>query len=285
MPSVSLFLRRAGALVRLLRPLNFGMFTLGVLLGGWMAGGTAAFEAEARWHLLTAAVSAALIGGAANSLNDACDVEIDRINRPDRPLPAGMVSPRAAKLLWGGCSALGVALSGWLSVLHVVLATASVLLLGWYNLRLKRTVLWGNLVVALVVALAIVYGGMAVGDGLPALTGAAFAFLTTLAREVVKDAEDVAGDAAAGARTLPVVAGLPLALRLATAVLLLTVALTPLPYLFLGYSGLFLLGLLVADGLLLGVVLRLHPEPARLHQASGLLKGAMLAGMAALAAA
>jgi len=274
---------RLWAVVRLLRPLNFVLFLAGVTLGGFLSGGEAAFEGLLGVRLFMAALSAALIGGAANSLNDVYDLEIDRINRPSRPLPSGLVGPRVAWGLWVLGTAAGVLLSVRLSAVHVVMALTSAALLFAYSAVLKRTLFTGNLVVALVVALALVYGGWAVGPPGSSLVAAAFAFLTTLAREVVKDMEDSAGDAALGARTLPVVRGPAAAVKVTTVLIGLTILLTPLPFLLLDYSGLFLLLVLLVDVLLIGVLWRL--QSAQAGRASTLLKAAMVVGMAALALA
>lgn len=272
-------------ILRLLRPLNFVMFGLGVALGGVLVRGQAAFTGDYGDPLLLAMLSAALIGGGANAINDVFDLDIDRVNRPARPLPAGKVSVGVARGLWGVTSAVGVLLSFWLTAAHVVLAVVSVMLLYGYSAYFKRTVFAGNLLVALIVALALVYGGWAVGPPEPALVGAAFAFLTTLARELIKDAEDVQGDARAGAQTLPVRYGVPVTLRIATALIFLTLLLTPLPFLLLGYSPLFLLLVLGTDVLLLHVLRSLAAEAdrTRLGRASTWLKWAMLAGILALA--
>lgn len=275
--------QRIWAVIRLVRPMNVLLFLAGVGVGGVLAGGASALVEGSAVGL--AAVSAALIGGAANSLNDVFDVEIDRINRPDRPLPAGEVSVRLARLVWAAGSATGLAVAALVSLLHLGIAALAAVLLYAYNARLKRTVLLGNLVVAVVVGLALIYGGMAVGRPGAALVGAGFAALTTLARELIKDLEDQAGDAAAGARTLPVRYGPDATRALLLFILALTVALTPLPYLLLGYSGLFLLLVLVADGLLLRSLSLISQTPPIADRAGSLLKVAMIFGLAALAAA
>ena len=279
------WMRRLWAFVRLLRPVNLVMIMIGVALGGVLSDGLGALQGGSGMVLLQAALSAALIAAAANSLNDALDLEIDRVNRPDRPLPSGLVSVGTAKLVWGLGTGAGLMLAVSLSLMHVALALAAVGLMVIYNVYLKRTTLLGNVVVALVIGLTLVYGGWAVGEPGPALLGAVFAFLTTLAREMVKDVEDVAGDAVVGARTLPVVYGAGVALRATVGVLFLTLLLTPLPFLLFDYRGLFLLLMLAADALLLHtlwIFLGPHPEE-RAHQASQLLKGVMVAGMTALA--
>ena len=274
------------AVVRLLRPLNMVMFLAGVAVGGALGAGVAAFVGEHAVRLGVAACSAALIGGGANSLNDVFDLEVDRLNRPDRPLPSGQVPVAVAWSLWGIGSALGVALALPLSHAHVVMAGAAVLLLAAYSLWLKRLPVVGNLVVAGVVGLSLVYGGWAVGAPAAALPGAAFALLTTLAREVTKDVEDVAGDAVVRSRTLPLTAGSGAAAWTVAGVVAVTVLLTPVPYLVLGYGGLYLLLVLLADVLMLQAMADVLRDPVRqAGTVSGLLKGAMLAGLAALALA
>lgn len=279
------WLRRTWAFVCLLRPVNMVMVIVGVFLGGVLSVGIGVLDGDNGVRLLKAALSAALIGGAANSLNDVLDLEIDRINRPERPLPAGWVSANTARLVWVAGSLGGVALALALSPTHLALALGVVGLLVLYNVMLKRTPLTGNLVVALVIALVLLYGGWAVGSPGPAIVGAGFAFLTTLAREIVKDIDDMVGDAVVGARTLPLVYGIRAAVRCTVGVVFLTLLLTPLPFLLLDYRGLFLVLMLIADALLLHVLwIFLGPKPeTRARYAERLLKAVMIAGMGALA--
>ncbi len=278
------WMRRVWMFLRVLRPVNVLMIMVGVALGGVLSGSVGALQGAAGERLLWAALSVALIAGAANSLNDVLDLEIDRINRPERPLPSGLVSVTTARLVWGLGTVAGVALAAFLSLTHLALALGAVGLLVVYNVSLKRALLLGNLIVAFVIGLAIVYGGWAAGPLGPALVGAGFAFRTTLAREMIKDIEDVAGDAAAGVRTLQLVYGTQVAARATVGVLFVTLLLTPLPFFLLNYRGLFLLLILAAAALLLYVLwIFPGPEPEeRARQASHLLKAVMVAGMAAL---
>jgi geranylgeranylglycerol-phosphate geranylgeranyltransferase len=283
---MQLIAARAQAIGQLLRPLNMVMFLAGVVVGGVLSAGAAAFVGVSASHLAVAAVSAALVGGAANSLNDVFDVDVDRLNRPERPLPSGRLSVGAAWGVWALGSAGGLVLAGMLSLAHLAMAGGAVVLLATYSVWFKRLPGVGNAVVAGVVALSLVYGGWAIGGAVVTLPGATFAFLTTLAREVTKDIEDVAGDAVVRSRTLPLVGGLDAAARTVAGVLAVAVALTPVPYLALSYGGLYLLGVLVADLLMLRALGLLLHNPARhARSASGLLKGAMLVGLAALALA
>lgn len=267
--------------VRLVRPLNVAMMLVGVGLGGVLVAGWAALESV---PLLMAALSAAAIGAAGNSYNDVADVAIDQINRPNRPLPSGLISSRGGVGLWLVLTVLGVGLGFVLSVQHGLLALASAALLVAYSRWLKRQPLAGNVAVAVLIALALVYGGLAVGSAGAVLVGALFAFLTTLAREIAKDVEDEPGDAAAGARTLPLVWGRGRATTLAQVVVAVTLVLLPVPYFAFDAQPLYLLTVLGAAAALTATLVRLHAAtPQRAGHASRTLKWAMLAGMAALA--
>jgi geranylgeranylglycerol-phosphate geranylgeranyltransferase len=283
--------------VRVLRPMNVLMMGAGVAVGGVLATGGSALAGVAGGAVLLAMASAASIGAAANAINDVFDLDIDRINRPDRPLPSGEVSVRAARTAWAGFSALGVGLAALLSVPHLLVAVASVALLYGYSARLKRRPLVGNLAVAAVLGLAIPYGGGAALLGAsgrlgPALLGGAFAFAVTLARELAKDIEDMAGDAADGAQTLPLRAGVGPAAWLAAATSLAAVVALPvgpaagLPPSFVAISLPVAMLLLAAAWIVLGAR-EVEPAEAAVRggRASLVFKAAMFAGLVALAVA
>jgi hypothetical protein len=76
------------ALYKLGRPLTTMSGVLAVFLGGYVAG-TGAWG-----NIILAGLTTLLVSAAANAWNDYLDVEIDRINQPQRPLPSGKVSLR-----------------------------------------------------------------------------------------------------------------------------------------------------------------------------------------------
>lgn len=279
-------------MLSLLRPLNFVLFLVGVALGGLLAAGAPLGEIDLL-RLGLAMVSGALVGGGANVQNDAYDLAIDRHNRPDRALASGRVSVRAAWQVWAALSLAGIVLGLAVSATHAAIALASVGLLWAYNARLKRVPLLGNVAVAVVIGMALLYGGLATGAPVgPALwAGVAFAALTTLAREVAKDVEDAPGDRAEGAQTLPVVWSLRGASGVALALVGLCVVLLPAP-LLAGLGRPYLLFVLPAAGALLragwhlgiGAVASGEAEPRRRARlGSRWLKVAMVAGVVALA--
>src|SRR3954466_6413321 len=97
----------------------------------------------------------ALLAAAGNMHNDVIDLPIDRINRPDRPLPSGRIAPRAALAVASITFAASLALAFALGRDQGYLVAAMGLLLYFYNVNLKGMPLAGNLAVALLCALAI----------------------------------------------------------------------------------------------------------------------------------
>lgn len=276
--------RRAREYIRLARPANLAILLMAVPLGGLLAAGPAVVLVEKVLLLMTAAVSAGLVAAGGNAINDFHDVEIDRINAPRRPLPSGAVMPAGARIMWAATSAAGILLGLAVSFLHAALAAGCVLLLYAYSVSLKRTPLAGNAIISAVTATALLYGALVHTLSPPVLAGVFFAFTTTLAREIVKDVQDVEGDAQAGARTLPIVLGERIAMILAGALLLATVLATPIPFLYLDYGGIYLLGILVTNGVLLRAVWLLVDQPSGFaRRCSGIIKWGMVTGIFALA--
>ncbi|MEW6751596.1 MAG: geranylgeranylglycerol-phosphate geranylgeranyltransferase [Candidatus Latescibacterota bacterium] len=272
---------QALAFVALARPVNCLVTALSVAVGALTAG-----TALPPGRALLAALSALLVAAAGNALNDVQDLAADRINRPHRPLPSGRLGRRAA--LWGaaGLAAAGWALAAWVSPAHLLLACTVTGLLALYDLRLKSTVLWGNVVVGLAAACAFPYGALAAGGLGRSWIPAGFAFLFHLGREIIKDLEDQAGDRASGLVTLPLRCGERRAARLATGVYALLLVFTLLPWLA-GIYGLGYLGLVVAvDLLVVYVLVRLHAGLGRLpgDLLGRLLKADMLLGLLAVVA-
>lgn len=276
--------KKIAAFFQLIRPINALMFVLGVCLGAYLAGGSSIFDLF--WQqVVYASLSALLIGCGANAINDYYDVEIDKINRPDRPIPAQLLTEQTVANIWGMLSILGIIFGFLCSWKHGLIAIFSVLLLFLYSARLKGMPFIGNLVVAFIVAIGIVFGALI--EGLNAYVGFAFgfAFLTNLIREIVKDIQDVDGDLWGNAKTLAVVWGTQKTLGLVVFLTALLLLLGLFPYLVGYYSPLFIFLLLVPYFLLLIGLYYLWNAPvpqAGAKQASQSLKWVMLSGMLAL---
>jgi len=186
--------------------------------------------------LLTAAASAAAITAAGNVYNDLKDLDIDRINRPDRPLPSEQIPVPIAACQALGLAFVGLALAWGLGPGPGWLATVVTVGLVAYSARLKRTGLGGNLLVSALGALAFPYGAIAMGHWGRSWIPAAYAFLFHLGREIIKDVEDTVGDQAFRSRSLPLLLGRRRASLVSAGIYLFLGVITPIPWI-LGLYG------------------------------------------------
>ena len=216
----------------LLRPTNAFAASILTGIGAFVAGGVTAVPL-----LVTAAVAATFLGtGAGNAINDYFDREIDAHNRPDRPLPRGAVTPAQALWFSIACFAAAVALTLLLPLLAIAIALFNLVALVSYTQVFKGTPGAGNVLVGYLVGSTFLFGAATVGQLGPVLVLFALAALSTVAREIVKDVEDVDGDRAEGLNTLPIAIGIRRSLQVAVAVLAVALIASPLPYV-LGYFG------------------------------------------------
>ena len=213
--------------LELIRPVNAVAAGVLTFTGALVAAGVSAPRPAA-----IAVVATGLATGGGNAINDYFDREIDAINRPDRPIPRGAVSPRSALAFSVLLFAVAVALTLLLPLLAIGIALVNLVALVAYTEVIKGRPGVGNALVAALTGSTFLYGGAAVdGDLAPVVVLFALAASATMAREVLKDVEDVAGDREEGLRTLPIVLGERRALVVAAAFVAAAVLASPLPYL------------------------------------------------------
>lgn len=264
----------------LMRPVNVLIGMLSIVMGAVLAG-----TLQPIANVILACVSGGGIMAGGNVINDYFDVEIDRINKPHRPLAAARI-PQQSALIWAIILfTLGLFLSIFISYAGFLLAILVAAGLYIYSARLKRTLISGNLAVSLLAATAFVYGGMAVGRIEETFIPAGFAFLFHFGREVIKDLEDQAGDRKGLARTLPITFGPRAALAVATAVFITLILFTLVPYFWGVYGPAYLWTVTLGVDLVILLVLTflwLQPTPAHFSRAAKILKSDMLVGLLAL---
>lgn len=218
------------ARLRLIRPGNVAMAAIGVATGAFLL----APGADTLFVLMPAALAAALITAAGNVVNDVVDLDIDREAHPDRPLPAGTMTRQQAQVLaillfsfglWEAYLAAGTRTLAFASL------NAGLLIL--YEAKLKRVGLLGNIIVAALVASTFLFGAFTL-DAQWRSWGmvwalAVMAFLTNIARELLKDIQDLEADRL-DRRTFPMQAGRPVTLLLAFFLVQVAVALSALAW-------------------------------------------------------
>lgn len=250
---------RAG--FEVIRPINCGMIGFAVIVGEFVSRPVLISWPQTAFGFLTGFFICAY----SMIVNDVYDVEVDRINQPERPIPSGRVSAQGALRLSFLAILVGVAFAvlslNWAAVAIALLYA----FLSWfYNARGKKAGLAGNLIVASSLAIPFIYGGV-IGNGSifsSLLLMMAFtSFFSGVGREVVKAMADTAGDEKRGIRSIAIVHGMKAAALLGAAFFLLAVATSWLPLVLKLANEFYLIGVTVPDAIfiLLAVsILRRH---------------------------
>lgn len=242
------------------------------------------------------------LAAAGNIINDLHDIKTDFINKPQKLIIGTHISEKTAYNLFFLFNILGVGIGFYLSNLvgkpsFTALFILPSAFLYFYATQIKGTVLVGNLVVSVMVAMIIIMVG--IFELIPAITPenrqtqkvifsilidyAIFAFLLNFLREMVKDQEDIRGDYNAGYQTLPVILG-----RERTNKIIFLVALLPLTgavfyiysYLYQNRAAFFYaLAFIVAPLLYFLVKITVAKTKEQYHHLSTILKLILAAGL------
>ena len=195
-----------------------------------------------------ATLSVLFFMAAGNALNDLSDVEIDRIAHPSRPIANGSISISETRLLIGLLSLLSVlSLLGCLYLMEGsrvytagIYAAAVVLMLTYdHGPRTKQKGLVGNVAISSLVAAVVLYGASSI-EGLDALLCwyvAGVVFFVNLAREIIKDCQDMEADSDSR-QTLPMKIGKENSRMVAYVLTLIGIVFLYIPY----WQGPFLFG-------------------------------------------
>ena len=212
--------KKAAVLLEFSRP-----FTLVAPALGFVSGAVTAYGAAPRepWTTdlivfpLIGALMAAVLNAASNALNQIYDLEIDRINKPKRPLTSGRLSMRDAWLFTWAAYAVALALAWFVApggrhecFWLVLVATAITILYSVPPARTKRLGIWANVTIAIPRGILLKVAGWSSVKTIvgvePWYIGAIFG-LFLLGASTTKDFADMEGDARGGCRTLPIIYG------------------------------------------------------------------------------
>jgi geranylgeranylglycerol-phosphate geranylgeranyltransferase len=269
-------MRLAGFLA-LTRPVNSIVAGLAAIVGYLIATGSLIPETVFLFLIV------ALITAAGNTINDFFDAEIDAINRPDRPIPSGAVSRTSARGFAVTLFIAGILLSFFTNPICIGITIVNSFILIAYAAKLKRTPLFGNMAVAYLSASIFLFGGALSGwDGfIHIIPIAAITFFAMLSRELFKDAEDVEGDRAGGADTVPLRIGIKKTSVFALISTILAVAVSFIPYVWWGVW--YLPGIIAVDIIIIIAALRglncETPDCVKASKVSPLLKAGMFASL------
>lgn len=235
------------SLIQITRPLNV-IITFAVVI-------VAGFISSHNYHinaiLLLAGISASLVAAAGNIVNDLFDIEIDKINRPTRPLPAGKITKPEAIVFYSILTLAAFIFSFQISGMAFIIVLITTILLFLYSIKLKGVALLGNIVVAFCTGLAFIFGGIAVGNWKASIIPAVFAFLINFVREIIKDIEDYNGDKEYNVKTFPNKYGISRSKFLIVSLLVILIIATFYPFLFNIYKIEYFLVVLFSVDLIL----------------------------------
>ena len=213
-------MRRAALYLELSRPFTLVAPALGVVSGAVTAAGAApreAWSANLIVYPALGALMAATLNAANNALNQIYDLEIDRINKPGRPLTSGRLTLHDAWAFTWLTYAAAIALA-WLvapggrhECFWIVLAaTVATFVYSCPPLRTKQRGIWANVTIAIPRGVLLKVAGWACVKTVvgvePWFIGGVFG-LFLLGASTTKDFADMEGDAQGGCRTLPIVYG------------------------------------------------------------------------------
>lgn len=306
--------------IRLIRPVNLLMilFTqymvrFGLLYPLYKAFGCSLQLNEGVFALFSLAFLLMAAGG--YIINDYYDIEIDEINKPDKVVIGTLIKPESAyKAYWiiSGTGVLTGSLAAWLAGSTWLSSIFFFYLISlWlYSTSFKSMFLIGNIVVAVSLALVpLAAGSIEFFADLKNLQWidqwdadpteimylitiiSAFAFISTLAREIVKDLEDIEGDKAKGCKTLAIVMGKKAACRITQGLLLIMICfLAFLQYKLLlktHYTGImisvfYFICFIQLPALWVIIKINNAAEAAHFHKLSNYLKLLMVSGISYL---
>jgi len=174
------------------------------------------------------------LSGSALTLNDYFDIEVDKVNAPQRPIPAGLLTPSDVIVLTVIATLIGLTTAFLIDPLAFILSIIFWVIGVLYNWKYKANGLWGNLMVAASVGITFIIGGIAVGQPLNKIVWffGLIAFLIDLAEEIAGDAMDMKGDQKRGSKSIALTMGRDAALRITASLFILVALLSYIPFVF-----------------------------------------------------
>jgi geranylgeranylglycerol-phosphate geranylgeranyltransferase len=249
-------------LMLLTRPVNSIMVGFAVIVGISVSAPNQLLSVPALLGFLTGF----LISSYSMIVNDCYDLEVDRINSPDRPLASGRIHPRTAGVFAGIMLTLGLISSILIGLDTFIIASVFAAIAWIYNYQGKKQMLLGNMMVAASVSIPYIYGGATVGmiEDLLLWFLALTSFLAATGREIIKTIADVNGDAARQVKSIARVYGSRIAAYAGAFFFLGAVASTVIPILVGEVGIVFTVLILIPDILFIYAAVRIIMDYSKL---------------------
>ncbi|MBI4895508.1 MAG: UbiA family prenyltransferase [Candidatus Aenigmarchaeota archaeon] len=233
--------------LKITRPFNGVMSMIAVYIAALVAGVVSLSNLVPSLQLVFAMLATFFISSFGMVFNDIFDIEIDKINKPKRPLPSGKISLKVANIYGVLLAIVGLAFAYFVNFYAFGVAIVATVLLYAYAAKLKKVMLVGNIVVSFLVGLTFIYGGVINFNFLGVIMLAFLAFLANMAREIYKTCEDVVGDKKEGVRSLAIKYGVVRAKMAGSVFIILAVILSIVPFIIRLFGLPYLIVVTVAD--------------------------------------
>ncbi len=240
--------------IEILRPINGLMGGLTVIIG-ILNTKIGILPLTLIFNIIFGVLTYFFISGSSMIINDYYDVEIDKINRPERPIPRGSISLKQAKILWVVTILIGIILSIIHSLLFiqslfgylVTIIVVFMAFIGWFYAAWgKKSGFIGNIIVGISFSIGLIYGAVLNNSGIPPYIFYFFltSFFLLLSREVIKGCEDVEGDKKERVKTLAIRIGIKKSTTISMIFAVVAVVFYILPYFTVINQLLFLISMI-----------------------------------------
>ncbi len=199
--------------------------------------------------LLFAPASVFLISASILVMNDIFDIDTDKINAPERPLPSKLVSPLEAYSFSSLLLIMGLLFSYFIN-LKLFLISLLLLIIGFlYNRFFKKSGLPGNLMVSFSVGMTFIFGGASVGSPFnkAVLFFGIIAALIDLGEEIAADAMDSEGDLLIQSKSIAIKYGVRTALKISLILFSIVVVISVIPFIFKWFDLIYLIPIIIMD--------------------------------------
>lgn len=267
-------------LISIIRPLNCLITFFTIVVACFICAESLNYK-----MFLLAGFAGALVNAGGNIINDYFDIETDKINRPNRPLPSGNMLLKTALSLYLYTTLFAFIIVYNINVIAFSIVVATSVMLFLYSYKLKGIPLVGNIVVSFITGFAFLFGSVVVENIYCGIIPAVFAFLISLMRELVKDIEDIEGDKSIGISTYPIKYGVDSAVKLISIIGVLLMISTTIPFLLKIYNWYYFIFVsLFVNGILIFIIRELKKNTSQdgLRKVSNLLKLGMVFGVIAI---
>ena len=201
--------------IEITRPINCLMGALTVVIGLLNTRSNVPLD-KLTINIVLGVFTYIFLAASGNIINDVYDIEIDKINRPERPIPRGSISLKQAKELFFLYLIIGIILSLVntlilsLPLINLVLAFFFGFIAWVYAKWGKKSGFLGNIIVGVSFSIGLVYGAYLNSPIIPPYILFFFitAFSLLVAREIIKGCEDIEGDKNQGVKTLAIKIGI-----------------------------------------------------------------------------